>query len=98
MRRTGYERIVHKSLDFFNTLLPSRSLFVKPGWRNWQTQRTQNPPTFGSWGFNSPSRHHFKNPVNTRLASPALCMRLASAAGAADFAPIYDQLAFSLSN
>ena len=30
----------------------------KPGWRNWQTQRTQNPPTFGSWGFDSPSRHH----------------------------------------
>src|SRR3984957_12045841 len=29
-----------------------------PGWRNWQTQRTQNPPTFGSWGFDSPSRHH----------------------------------------
>ena len=29
----------------------------KPGWRNWQTQRTQNPPTFGSWGFDSPSRH-----------------------------------------
>src|SRR5246127_5617821 len=28
-----------------------------PGWRNWQTQRTQNPPTFGSWGFDSPSRH-----------------------------------------
>src|SRR5579859_3912412 len=29
-----------------------------PGWRNWQTQRTQNPPGFGPWGFNSPSRHH----------------------------------------
>lgn len=28
-----------------------------PGWRNWQTQRTQNPPTFGSWGFDPPSRH-----------------------------------------
>jgi hypothetical protein len=30
----------------------------KPGWRNWQTQRTQNPPGFGPWGFDSPSRHH----------------------------------------
>ena len=29
-----------------------------PGWRNWQTQRTQNPPGFGPWGFDSPSRHH----------------------------------------
>src|SRR6202050_3897408 len=28
-----------------------------PGWRNWQTQRTQNPPGFGPWGFDSPSRH-----------------------------------------
>ncbi len=27
------------------------------GWRNWQTQRTQNPPGFGPWGFDSPSRH-----------------------------------------
>jgi hypothetical protein len=30
----------------------------RPGWRNWQTQRTQNPPSFGFWGFDSPSRHH----------------------------------------
>ena len=28
-----------------------------PGWRNWQTQRTQNPPTARSWGFDPPSRH-----------------------------------------
>jgi hypothetical protein len=32
-----------------------------PGWRNWQTQRTQNPPTFGSWGFDSPSRHQHQS-------------------------------------
>jgi vitamin-K-epoxide reductase (warfarin-sensitive) len=31
-----------------------------PGWRNWQTQRTQNPPTFGSWGFDPPSRHQIE--------------------------------------
>jgi hypothetical protein len=30
----------------------------KPGWRNWQTQRTQNPPIARSWGFDPPSRHH----------------------------------------
>ena len=36
------------------------STCIEPGWRNWQTQRTQNPPTFGSWGFDSPSRHHLK--------------------------------------
>ena len=32
----------------------------EPGWRNWQTQRTQNPPGFGPWGFDPPSRHHLK--------------------------------------
>jgi hypothetical protein len=31
--------------------------FIAPGWRNWQTQRTQNPPGFGPWGFDPPSRH-----------------------------------------
>jgi hypothetical protein len=35
----------------------------KPGWRNWQTQRTQNPPGFGPWGFDSPSRH--QPPIST---------------------------------
>src|ERR1700756_6016702 len=39
----------------------------KPGWRNWQTQRTQNPPTFGSWGFDSPSRHQQQPPQNEQL-------------------------------
>src|SRR5882724_6233759 len=37
---------------------PSGNPNSRPGWRNWQTQRTQNPPTFGSWGFDPPSRHH----------------------------------------
>jgi hypothetical protein len=32
-------------------------LRAKPGWRNWQTQRTQNPPRATSWGFDPPSRH-----------------------------------------
>ena len=32
----------------------------KPGWRNWQTQRTQNPSEAIPWGFDSPSRHHLK--------------------------------------
>src|ERR1035438_3019692 len=39
-----------------------------PGWRNWQTQRTQNPPTFGSWGFDSPSRHQSPTQHNQSLA------------------------------
>src|SRR5689334_10648864 len=37
------------------------SFLEEPGWRNWQTQRTQNPPTFGSWGFDSPSRHQLNS-------------------------------------
>ena len=32
----------------------------------------QNPPTFGSWGFNSPSRHHHKKPRRTRLPATLL--------------------------
>jgi hypothetical protein len=31
---------------------------TEPGWRNWQTQRTQNPSEATPWGFDSPSRHH----------------------------------------
>ena len=32
-----------------------RYLPSKPGWRNWQTQRTQNPPRLiTSWGFDPP--------------------------------------------
>src|SRR5665213_4086158 len=33
-------------------------ILIAPGWRNWQTQRTQNPPRATSWGFDPPSRHH----------------------------------------
>jgi hypothetical protein len=47
---------------------------LEPGWRNWQTQRTQNPPTFGSWGFDPPSRHHSKKPRIRGLAGLALRM------------------------
>ena len=42
------------------TLLQNQShptIWPRPGWRNWQTQRTQNPPGFGPWGFDPPSRH-----------------------------------------
>ena len=38
----------------------------KPGWRNWQTQRTQNPPIARSWGFDPPSRHHKINHLQLR--------------------------------
>ena len=44
----------------------------EPGWRNWQTQRTQNPPGFGPWGFDSPSRHQLKFLSFTRRKFPAL--------------------------
>ena len=36
----------------------TRKSISSPGWRNWQTQRTQNPPIARSWGFDPPSRHH----------------------------------------
>ena len=46
----------------------SRHFHEVPGWRNWQTQRTQNPPTFGSWGFDSPSRHQQLTPSTGLVA------------------------------
>jgi hypothetical protein len=36
----------------------------EPGWRNWQTQRTQNPSEAIPWGFDSPSRHHLSSLVS----------------------------------
>src|SRR6266542_4577034 len=33
---------------------------IEPGWRNWQTRRSQKPLGASPWGFDSPSRHHFK--------------------------------------
>ena len=30
----------------------------KPGWRNWQTRRTQNPVLVREWEFDPPSGHH----------------------------------------
>src|ERR1700683_4025805 len=41
----------------------------EPGWRNWQTQRTQNPPIARSWGFDPPSRHQDKNVYSNGLAT-----------------------------
>ena len=51
----------------------------EPGWRNWQTQRTQNPRIASPWGFDPPSRHHlrYQYPLwNHRLAAlvRALCL------------------------
>ena len=36
-----------------NMLITSR-LPIRPGWRNWQTQRTQNPPRFTPRGGSTP--------------------------------------------
>jgi hypothetical protein len=41
-----------------------------PGWRNWQTQRTQNPPRATSWGFDPPSRHQDKTHKMNSLQRP----------------------------
>ena len=43
----------------------------QPGWRNWQTQRTQNPPGFGPWGFDPPSRHQSKRLMLSKLVNAA---------------------------
>lgn len=31
-----------------------------PGWRNWQTRRTQNPVLAREWEFDPPSGHHLQ--------------------------------------
>ena len=31
---------------------------IRPGWRNWQTRRTQNPVLAREWEFDPPSGHH----------------------------------------
>ena len=46
-----------------NRLCNTEFALLLPGWRNWQTQRTQNPPTARSWGFDSPSRHQGSQPL-----------------------------------
>ena len=43
---------------------------VAPGWRNWQTQRTQNPPRATSWGFDPPSRHQDNKRLIWKMIPP----------------------------
>ena len=63
-----------QSLRVF-VLLYQCSSNPKPGWRNWQTQRTQNPPGFGSWGFRlplpAPSERPYITPVYRPICRPA---------------------------
>src|SRR5580698_8472870 len=47
----------------------STAVISQPGWRNWQTQRTQNPPGFGPWGFEPPSRHQQNKGFRVKMAS-----------------------------
>ena len=44
LRRNVARNMIKKYLTF----LP------EPGWRNWQTQRTQNPPVLGTLGVQLP--------------------------------------------
>jgi hypothetical protein len=59
-RGYGKEQNTTKSFRKCLQLLRNVQLEKRVGW-------TQNPPTFGSWGFNSPSRHHSQKPRGTRL-------------------------------
>jgi hypothetical protein len=40
-----------------------------PGWRNWQTRRTQNPVLAREWEFDPPSGHHH---FNTSVSIPTI--------------------------
>src|ERR1700744_537200 len=50
-------------------VLASAISATRPGWRNWQTQRTQNPPRATSWGFDPPSRHQQNKELKLKMAS-----------------------------
>src|SRR5579859_3665369 len=55
---------------------PRHSGSAWPGWRNRQTQRTQNPPRATSWGFDPPSRHQDKlHKMNRLQRSKPLSLR-----------------------
>ena len=47
----------------------------EPGWWNWQTQRTQNPPRATSWGFDPPSRHQDKLNTMSKYENQSLSVR-----------------------
>ena len=56
---------------------PARFILAlrKPGWRNWQTQWTQNPPVATPCEFESRSRHHvatFFRPRASKLLMPRI--------------------------
>ena len=57
----------------------ARHRLPRPGWRNWQTRRTQNPLTARSCGFKSRPGHG--------AASPAIIRRLGSVGFAGDNPP-----------
>ncbi len=54
----------------------------EPGWRNWQTQRTQNPPRATSWGFDPPSRHHQQPKSLTPTPSQCVLSHVTASNGA----------------
>jgi hypothetical protein len=74
-----------------STILRNQGLLSVPGWRNWQTQRTQNPPVLSTLGVRLPLPAPAKNPENKRLAGLALSMDGISSADAADFSPTFNE-------
>src|ERR1700678_3205092 len=77
-KRSGQNKMPERTVVHF---------IIEPGWRNWQTQRTQNPPGFRPWGLDSPSWHHSKNHRIRGLRWDSSPYDLPSAADAADFSP-----------
>ena len=53
-----------------------------PGWRNWQTRRTQNPVLAREWEFDPPSGHHHFDTPSMVSTTGALMQTLPSGAGA----------------
>lgn len=53
-----------------------------PGWRNWQTRRTQNPVLAREWEFDPPSGHHHFTSAATVLTTNSLTKTLSPTSGA----------------
>jgi hypothetical protein len=50
-------------------MLEVAPLDLLPGWRNWQTRRTQNPVLAREWEFDPPSGHQPGWLISTSLGS-----------------------------
>ena len=57
------------AISFVRSVISGPHPCLMPGWRNWQTQWTQNPPLATACEFESRSRHFIVSPHSTSRSS-----------------------------